>query len=416
LAKQAGALSSTPDYDAIAKQAGATSSTPSTSSNVVQGIKETGQDIWGAIKGAATTVFPGQNDLTGGIQEAIPAFHAYESARSQGKGIVDSLSAANDEMAKQQQARDALKQRVDEFKKNPTIATVRAVGDAAALATAAYAGSSVMSDAAASEAGAEGSTADAATAAPKPNILQRTFSQKAAAQPKAQAAFRSGAQASAVDAGVDAGAQGGSIRSLLDDPIESLSTKERAAYDAINDASGTDLKSLYDLRSKLQDGLDDPTQIANEDKLNARLEQTEAQIKTGEAQAQENGVDPDTLSQAKEMTKQRYAMENVNQKLFNNEGVISGNVEHGAPETINVDSAIRQVENLDKPSRFAPRGTPSRLEQAFGEEGAQNLKQGLYDAQKAGEKALTMQKWAKYAGGVLAGAGAVGEGLNLLSK
>ena len=218
------------------------------------------------------------------------------------------------------------------------------------------------------------------------------------AQAPAKAALHSGAQASAVDAGVSAGAQGGSIRSLLDDPIGQLATKERAAYNTINDASGTDLKSLYDLRNKLQDGLEDPTQIANEDKLQTRLDQTEAQIKTGEAQAVENGVDPDTLNEAKEMTKQRYAMENVNQKLFNNEGVISGNATHGAPETIDVDSAIRQAENLDKPSKFAPRGTPSRLEQAFGEDGAQALKQSLYDAKKAGQTAVARQQLAKTIG------------------
>jgi hypothetical protein len=414
LAKQAGAVSSTPDYDALAKQAGATSSTPSTSSNVIQGIKETGSDIWGAIKGAATTVFPGQSDLVSGIQEAIPAFHAYEQARSQGKGVVDSLSAANDEMGRQQQARDVLKQRVDEFKKNPTIATVRAVGDAAALATSIYAGGAMgsASDAAASEAGAEGATADTATAAPKPNIVKQAWQGEKVAQAPAKAALRSGAQASAVDAGVPEAASnatgGGSIRTLLDDPIESLSTKERAAYDSINDASGTDLKALYDTRAKYQDAVEDPAQIANHDTIQSKLEGIEAQIKTGETQAKANGVDLDTLEDAKAMTQQRYAMEDVNKKLFANNSVVNGNVKYGAPETINVDSAIRQVENLDQPSRFAPRGTPSRLEQAFGEDGAQNLKQGLYDAQKAGETALTVQKWAKYAGGAV-GLGAIEE-------
>jgi hypothetical protein len=248
------------------------------------------------------------------------------------------------------------------------------------------------------------------------NVATDVIQGEKVAQAPAKATFRTGAQASATDAGVEAGAQGGSIRSLLDDPIESVATKERAAYDTINEASGTDLKSLYDLRNKLQDGLEDPTQIANEDKLNTRLEQTEAQIKTGEAQATKNGVDPDTLTDAKNMTKQRYAMENVNQKLFNNESVISGNEAHGAPESIDVKSAIRQVENLDKPSKFAPRGTPSRLEQAFGADGAQSLKKGLYDAQKAGNTAVTRAKIAKWVGGI-AGVGA-GEEIarHLLSK
>lgn len=230
------------------------------------------------------------------------------------------------------------------------------------------------------------------------------------AQVPAQAALRSGASASAVEAGVEAGSQGGSIRSLLDDPIDQLATKERAAYDTINEASGTDLKSLYDARAKFQDALENPNNIDKEDALQAKLDQTEAQISTGEAQAKENGVDPDDLEDAKNMTKQRYAMEDISKKLFNNESVVSGNTAHGAPENINVDSAIRQAENLDKPSKFAPRGTPSRLEQAFGSDGAQALKQSLYDAQKAGQTALARQAFAKtlakiggYGGAILGG-------------
>lgn len=243
------------------------------------------------------------------------------------------------------------------------------------------------------------------------NLATDVIQGEKVAQAPAKAALRSGASASAVDAGVEAGAQGGSIRSLLDDPIESLATKERAAYDTINDASGTDLKSLYDHANDVQEALDDPTNITQRSALQKELQTTQSQIADGEAAAQKNGVDPDTLNEAKEMTKQRYAMENINQKLFNNEGVISGNIEHGSPETINVNSAIRQVENLDKPSKFAPRGTPSRLQQAFGEDGAANLKQSLYDAQKAGQTALNKQVWAKR---IASAAGATGVGYEVL--
>lgn len=224
------------------------------------------------------------------------------------------------------------------------------------------------------------------------------------AQAPATSALRAGAEASAADAGVAAGDTSGSIRSMLDDPIEELSTKERASYDTINKASGTDLKSLYDHANDVQDALDDPTNIAQRTVLQKDLQTTQSQIADGEAKARANGVDPDMLNDAKEMTKQRYAMETINQKLFNNESVVKGNLEHGAPESINVDSAIRQVENLDKPSKFAPRGTPSRLQQALGEDGANSLKQGLYDAQKAGQSAVTKQTIAKWVGGVAAGA------------
>ena len=81
-----------------------------------------------------------------------------------------------------------------------------------------------------------------------------------------------------------------------------------------------------------------------------------------------------------------------------------------------MDSAIRAVENLDKPSRFAPEGTPTRLVQALGKDGAATLKQGLYDAQKAGESALKKQKIAAWIGAGLAGSGAVTKAASVMSS
>jgi hypothetical protein len=152
--------------------------------SVDTGLKETGQDIWGAVRGMATTVVPGQNDFVEHIKEAVPAFHAYEAARSQGKGVIESLSAANDEMAKQQQARDVLKQRVDEFKKDPTAATTRAVGDAAAFAASIYAGSPGI-EAAPEEGSAELAQAiepTEAAGAPAPGILKPGYQEVAGTQ------------------------------------------------------------------------------------------------------------------------------------------------------------------------------------------------------------------------------------------
>lgn len=219
------------------------------------------------------------------------------------------------------------------------------------------------------------------------------------AQTPAEAALRTGAATSAADAGVSAGDTGGGMRTVMDDAIHNAASSERAMYDTLNKASGTDLKTLYDHASDVQEALDDPTNIANRTSLQKELATTQDSITKGEAQAKTNGVDPDTLTKAKAATQQRYAMETVKQKLFNNESVVSGNTAHGAPETLNVKSALRQVESLDKPSRFAPEGSPSRLEQAFGKEGAAKLKQGLYDAQAAGETAATRQKIAMWVGG-----------------
>jgi hypothetical protein len=112
------------------------------------------------------------------------------------------------------------------------------------------------------------------------------------------------------------------------------------------------------------------------------------------------GVDAQKLlRQAKDATQQRFAMEAVENKLFNAEGVVKGNVAHGAAETLDVDNAIKQAELLDKPSKFAPRGSPTRLQQAFGVSGAKALKDSLYAAKASGQKALTTQRVLEIVGG-----------------
>ena len=255
----------------------------------------------------------------------------------------------------------------------------------------------------AAEAAPEMEAAEAApeaenVAEPKePGIVSKLAKGENVNQPQAAGAFRNAAQASADDASVTA-ADTPSIRNLMDQPIENLAANERTAYDTLNDAAGTDLKSLYDRQSDLQDALDDPTQIANKTAIQNELKTIQSQITDGEANVTEKLGDdaPDLLNKAKGMTQKRYAMEDAAKKLFNNESVVNGNAAHGAPESINVDSAIRQVENLDKPSRFAPRGTPTRLQQWLGEDGAKTLKQNLYDAQKLGQSAITARKWAKW--------------------
>ena len=244
----------------------------------------------------------------------------------------------------------------------------------------------------------------------KPGFIKQAIKGEKIAQVPARQAMEAGAKASAEDAGVAASAtKGKGIRTLLDEPIKSTAKAERAAYDTVNEAAETDMKSLFDRKADLEDALDDPTNIANRQALEKELRVTDKAIKVHSDLAQSKGVvSEDAIKQAEGMTKQRYAMENLKQKLFNNEGIVEGNVAHGAEETINVKAAIREVEKLDKPSRFAPEGSPSRLQQALGEKGATQLKQALYDAQKAGESALTKQRIAKILGGLAGVGGAQG--------
>lgn len=258
-------------------------------------------------------------------------------------------------------------------------------------------------DTAASDTATDTESATETPSISQPGFVQKIIKGKNVEQAPAKQALTAGANASAQDAGVAASANVGEpIRTALDRPIATLAKKEATAYQAINDAAGTDLKSLYDYRTELTDALDDPTNIGNRTSLQAELKTTQSQIDSGEAQAVENGLSPKALDAAKKMTQQRYAMQDLKKKLFNNESVVQGNAAHGVPETVNVDSAIRNVENLDKPSKYAPEGSPSRLEQALGKQGATQLKQGLYAAQKAGKSAVRL-RWIT---GLTAGAAA----------
>ena len=267
----------------------------------------------------------------------------------------------------------------------------------------------------ADEAAAAPASAPAEAVASKPGLLQRVkqaISPNAATQAKAQPALRTAAESAASDAGVMTGDTSGSIRTLLDEPIEKASVVERELYDSLNKASGTDLKDLYEEREALQDAIEDPTMIGQKTLLRNHLGEIQQRIDVGEANVRAKlGTDaPGMMKQAIGATQQRYSMEDVAKKVFNNESVVKGNIEHGASESVNVDSAIRQVENLDKPSRYAPRGTPTRLEQALGEQGAKSLKDGLYEAQAAGKKVLD-RNWfiGKIAGTTAVGGTLLGE-------
>ena len=94
------------------------------------GIEQAAGDVWNVVKHAVQhPIDAGVGILTSGgligaakdlhqkVQEAIPVIQAYDQARSQGKGVWDSLSAASDEAKRQQEAHDVLKQRIEDFKK-----------------------------------------------------------------------------------------------------------------------------------------------------------------------------------------------------------------------------------------------------------------------------------------------------------
>ena len=262
---------------------------------------------------------------------------------------------------------------------------------------------------------AEAASEVASDVASLPSRLMNPFR----AQRQAMAAADEAANAVAADSRVAAAAapSEAGMRPALDTHIANIAARERAAYDSVNAAAGTDMKSLYDKRELLQDALDDPT-TANSDTLMERLKDVENQIQNGENNAAKGGVNVQkALTQAKADTQQRYAVQEVKRQIFNNESVVKGNTAHGADEEINIDSAIKAVEKLDKPSRYAPEGTPSRLEQAMGKDGADSFVKGLYEAQKRGARAAKLSQlasWAGHGAAYAAGGGAIYEAWKLL--
>ena len=112
---------------------------------IITGLGRAAGDVWSAVKGMVT---PAGLEAPVGqaaqgllhIKETIPMLQAYETARASGKGIIDSVGAANAVAGKINDARTALAQKVDDFKKHPTQETTRAVADAAALAATMWSG------------------------------------------------------------------------------------------------------------------------------------------------------------------------------------------------------------------------------------------------------------------------------------
>lgn len=198
---------------------------------------------------------------------------------------------------------------------------------------------------------------------------------EAVSQPMAQA----GVQAAAPTVGP-------SFRSGID--FKTPLADAKALYKTVDDAAKTDFKALYDKLDAAHDAAREAgIGSAEEAKAELAIKNTQEAIDEAKKVAAKSGV-PDVdkvLSKADAKFTETQANKDLNKKFFGSQDVVLGNVAHGAPETLNIDSAIKALENLDKPNRFGV----SRLQQtSLGPKGAFALKQFLYDAQKAGEKAM----------------------------
>jgi hypothetical protein len=302
-------------------------------------------------------------------------FQAYEQARSSGAGVLDSLSAANDKAKQISDAQDVLKQRVNEFRQNPTQATTRAVGDAAAFAASIWAGGKLapVADVAPE---AEAATESGTAAEPEePSIVQQVIKGDKVAQQPAQAAVRQAAGASA-DAPI---LEGNST--VLDEPLANLKTQEQAAYKQVDDAAGFDLKAekaqLANDQYKLAQLGNTDADVATRGNLTEAINDSQGRIDAAEQALQDAGIDPKA---ADALHQQRMAGLDFKKALVKNTN----------PDgTVNVDGLLSASKNL----RFTKYG--DRLQQFMGPDGADEFMDQLQKAQDLGSHAMKAQALAK---------------------
>jgi hypothetical protein len=186
-----------------------------------------------------------------GVKNSVAGYEAYEKARTSGADVIGALHAASDTMQKQDAAAQMVRQRAQEFAKDPGAASVRTLLDAASLAATYYMGGAgaaapeVTGEVAPELATGESALGDEATTAastPASEATPPAATPPAVPTPKAQAVAQGTAKAA--DAGVSEGTAetvaptGENIQPQLHAGIRNFvnSTLDDAGLDAIPDS------------------------------------------------------------------------------------------------------------------------------------------------------------------------------------
>lgn len=383
------------------------------SGGVAESAASTAGGLWNAVAHPVSTVLhmTPLGDLSDSIKQSVSLFDAYEKARAGGASVGDAMHAANQQAQQQDAAVQNVKARIDEFKKAPGQATVRMLADVAQLAAGIFGGAPEVAAEAAPEAAAE-EGADATASQP-------AGAQPQAAQPAAPATAPQPAEApSSMQKIGDALTQSpeqaeeaasgpkviqalrdfagdtttGPIRNALDKPIADTYAQAKAAYKAVDDAAGTDLKKLYDnLDDANEDARNSAPGSAEEARAEANRSSIMDHIEDAKAEAKAKGVDnlDARLKEADGKFQQAQALKDVRKQVYNNQNIIKGNSAHGVPEFAKVNNAIDTVEKLDAPNKFGS----SRIAQTpGGADAVFKFKQALYDAQTEGLRAAARQQ------------------------
>jgi len=251
------------------------------------------------------------------------------------------------------------------------------------------------------EAGAEGS---GVANAEKPGIIQQLIKGEDVNQPMAQGAVRSAVQQSAEGAGTANDSLVSDIQNkpilendstILDDHLSALRQQEKAAYRAVDDTVGFDLKQE---KAQLSNDQYKLSQLGNtESDINQRGNLIEAindstdRIAEAESKLKDAGIDP---KEADAIHQQRMAGMQFKKALVQNTN----------PDgSVNVDGLL----NASKKLRFDPK-YGDRLTQFFGsKQTADDYMAKLMDAQNAGiaaMKARSILKWTAIGLGIGGGA------------
>jgi hypothetical protein len=125
-------------------------------------------------------------------------------------------------------------------------------------------------------------------------------------------------------------------------------------------------------------------------------------------QAITGGLDPALFEKAEATHWRLKSMRELDEKVYKNPDVISGNVEFGTPEFIHIDECVKALQLMmddtsctyEGCSTFvhATHGT-SHLQEALGKQAADDLLRKMYAAQRLGNKAARTRKLAMWIGG-----------------
>jgi hypothetical protein len=382
------------------------------------------------------STIPGQT--VDSIRNAIPSFQAYETARSKGASITDALNAAN-ETAKQHNALlQAVDQRVTEFKKNPTQESVRGLVDAVGALGTVYALGPKAPEVEGAGAGGAASEAPSVTEAPptpreiaidkavegsglrRGINLNQIFDEAQPHPSTVQLHVNNGVLSAAQDAGngiegaYKIGQDGAttSIRDAVGQTARAVTNAAKADFKALDEASGGRWQrfddQLKNIRSKMSEvaGIDDDAYENLENKQN--------EVETLQAQMIEDmkaggKVDPAIADRAVAQYKKGMALQDLSNAIRattkNVPNPDYGPALRGGIGPVTTDNPLRlggrvpdpdvelppkMIERTDpnalanrliKLNDVPPNGGASRLEQALGKEGAQNLTSHMDDAQ-----------------------------------